>query len=195
MTTHAHLQHMPPCTLANASPKQQELLQAANKSIGFIPNMYARMVLAPDLLAMYQLGYKAVREQSGFSAIEQEVIFLTISHLNGCKYCTAAHSMLADKISLVPSEIWQAINQGLPLADIKLSALHQVISDMVTHNGNVSEDAFKAFERAGYSHDQLLYLIMAIATKTISNFTNHLFATPVDAPFAAYQLDPNSSIK
>ena len=59
---------------------------------------------------------------------------------------------------------------------------------------SVSEDAFKAFERAGYSHDQLLYLIMAIATKTISNFTNHLFATPVDAPFAAYQLDPNSSI-
>jgi len=30
--------------------------------------------------------------------------------------------------------------------------------------------------------------VLAIAVKTISNYTNHLFDTPVDAAFASYDL-------
>jgi len=34
-----------------------------------------------------------------------------------------------------------------------------------------------------------LYVILAIAVKTLSNYSNHAFATPVDEVFAAYKVE------
>ncbi len=47
----------------------------------------------------------------------------------------------------------------------------------------------KAFLDAGFAEKDILYIVLAIAVKTLSNYTNHLFATPVDASFAAYRVD------
>lgn len=43
-------------------------------------------------------------------------------------------------------------------------------------------------QRRRYSQQQALQVVLAIAVKTISNYTNHLFDTPVDAAFASYVL-------
>jgi alkylhydroperoxidase family enzyme len=40
-----------------------------------------------------------------------------------------------------------------------------------------------AFLAAGYSERQILEIVLAIAVKTLSNYANHLFHTPVDAMF------------
>ncbi len=37
--------------------------------------------------SIYMHGYETLREQSGFTPAEQEVVFLTISRENGCGYC------------------------------------------------------------------------------------------------------------
>lgn len=50
-------------------------------------------------------------------------MFLTISHLNGCRYCMSAHSMLADKVSAVPDEVIEAIRNDRPIPDERLAAL------------------------------------------------------------------------
>jgi hypothetical protein len=42
---------------------------------------------------------------------------------------------------------------------------------------------------AGYKETDLMYIVLAIAVKTLSNFSNHLFATTVDERFAAYKVD------
>lgn len=41
------------------------------------------------------------------------------------------------------------------------------------------------FLSAGYSERQVLEIILAIAVKTLSNYSNPLFHTPVDAMFAS----------
>jgi alkylhydroperoxidase family enzyme len=46
----------------------------------------------------------------------------------------------------------------------------------------------QAFLDAGYDERQFLYIILAAAVKTLSNFANHAFATPVDERFAAYKV-------
>jgi AhpD family alkylhydroperoxidase len=61
--------------------------------------MYAVMANSPGLLETYATGYAAFREASGFTPAEQEVVLLTVSHENGCEYCVAAHSFLADQVS------------------------------------------------------------------------------------------------
>jgi alkylhydroperoxidase family enzyme len=56
---------------------------------------------------------------------------------------------------------------------------------MVQTRGRPSEQDVADFLAAGYSEPQVLEIILAIAVKTLSNYTNHLFGTPVDAAFAA----------
>lgn len=110
-------------TPATASSKGVPLLENAQKKLGFIPNMYGAMVNSPGYLETYQLGYERFRQNSGFTAAEQEVVFLTISFENGCDCCMAAHSTLADKFSGVPKETTDAIRGGTAIPDAKLAAL------------------------------------------------------------------------
>src|SRR5581483_11115587 len=91
--------------LEKAEPLARATLEAAKQKLGMIPNMYAYMANAPGLLETYRSGYDLFRQASGFTPVEQEVILLSISYENGCEYCMAAHSFLADVQSKVPREV------------------------------------------------------------------------------------------
>ncbi len=78
-----------------------------------------------------------------------------------------------------------AIRDGAPIPDEKLAALAGFVRHLVVTRGRPSREAARAFLRAGYSEVQVLYLFLAIAVKTMSNFSNHQFDTPVDSIFKA----------
>ena len=173
----------------NTAPEQgRAFLGTTRKNLGFIPNMYGEMVNAPGALSTYMHGYDWFRKESGFTPAEQEVIFLTISRENDCHYCMAAHSMIAEKVSKVPPQALQAVREGHAIDDTKLRALAGFVEEMVQTRGNPSQESLQAFTSAGYSEQQALQVVLAMAVKTISNYTNHLFDTPVDAAFASHAL-------
>lgn len=173
---------------ASAQGAQKEMLDTAIKQVGFIPNMYANMVNAPALLGTYLGGYGRFRGESGFAPAEQEVVFLAVSMANGCTYCAAAHSMIADKMSGVPAPVLKAIREGSPIPDAKLAALYEMTQEMVRSNGRPSQAKLAAYLNAGYSEQSILYIVLAIAVKVLSNYSNHAFGTEVDDRFAAYKL-------
>ena len=182
-----------PRTLDDAEPEARDLLVGAQKKLGFIPNMYGVMANSPGLLNSYMQGYSAFREKSGFSAIEQEVIFLSVSQANGCEYCMAAHSFLAEAASGVPADVTAAIRDSKTIPDIKLSALNVFTRVMVTKRGLPERADVEAFLSAGYKEKDILEIILAIAVKTISNYSNHIFHTDVDNIFAQHEwTDPSS---
>jgi len=174
-----------PQTLDDADPEARAVLEKAKAQAGFIPNMYPRMVNSPGLLATYLDGYARFRQQSGFTLVEQEVVFLTISRENGCEYCVGAHSVLADNLSKVPPAVTDAIRDGAPVPDAKLAALSQFARVMVAKRGLPGRAEVDSFLSAGYSERQILEIVLAIAVKTLSNHVNHLFHTPLDEVFAA----------
>lgn len=188
MSTVPLVKHLNPIDHASAQGPQKEILDLALKQVGFIPNMYANMANAPAVLSTYLHGYALFRSESGLQPAEQEVVFLAVSQVNGCNYCTAAHSMIADKMSGVPAAVLQAIRARTAIPDAKLAALYATTTAMVQSQGQPSPETVKAFLAAGYQESDLLYIVLAIAVKTLSNFSNHLFATPVDARFAAYKV-------
>lgn len=173
-----------PQTLDNADPDARAVLEKAKAQTGFIPNMYARMANSPGLLATYLDGYARFRQQSGFTPVEQEVVFLTISRENGCEYCVGAHSVLADNLSKVPTAVTDAIRDGAPIPDAQLAALSQFARVMVAKRGLPSRAEVDGFLSAGYTERQILEVVLAIAVKTLSNYANHLFHTPLDEVFA-----------
>ena len=172
-----------------ATAPQKEILDVAHKQVGFIPNMYRGMANAPAVLGTYLHGYGLFRRESGFSPAEQEVIFLAVSAVNGCRYCTAAHSMIADKKSGVPAEVLQAIRSGQPIPDARLAALYALTAQMVKTQGRPDAAVLQSFLAAGYQEKDVLYIVLAIAVKTLSNYSNHAFATLVDEVFSAYRVD------
>lgn len=174
---------------ATANEAQKEILDKAVKAVGFLPNMYANMVNAPAVLSTYLHGYGLFRSESGLTPAEQEVVFLAVSQVNGCTYCMAAHSMIADKKSGVPADVLQAIRAGQPIPDDRLAALHELTTEMVSTQGRPGPSTVQTFLRAGFQEKDVLYIVLAIAVKTLSNYSNHAFATPVDAVFAAYKVD------
>ncbi len=171
-------------TETDADALAAERLRGAKAKLGFVPNMYGVMGNSPGLLDTYIHGYERFRALSGFSPAEQEVVFLAISRENGCTYCVAAHSFIADKMSGVPEAVTNAIRDGQPIPDAKLAALHDFTRTMVVKRGLPSHADATAFLAAGYSERQILEVVLAIAVKTLSNYANHVFHTPVDGMFA-----------
>lgn len=159
-------------------------LRDAQARLGFVPNMYGVMANSPGLFDTYVHGYERFRALSGFTPAEQEVVLLAVSRENGCTYCVAAHSFIADRMSGVPEAVTDAIRDGQPIPDARLAALHDFTCAMVAKRGLPDKADVDAFLAAGYCERQILEIVLAIAVKTLSNYANHLFHTPVDAVFA-----------
>lgn len=175
---------LPLQTPETATGDAPEGLLAAKNALGFIPNMYSAMSNAPGLFSEYNAGYARFRAESGFTSVEQEVVFLIVSRGNGCAYCMSAHSFVADAMSKVPPEVTDAIRDGRAIPDAKLQALATFTEVMFNSRGKPTKADARAFLDAGYSERHMMEIILAIAVKTLSNYTNHLFHTPLDEVFS-----------
>ncbi len=76
------------------------------------------------------------------------------------------------------------------MSDAKLEALSTFTGILVEMRGRPSEEEVAAFLSAGYTSAQILEVIVGIAFKTLSNFTNHLADTPIDKQFASFAWEP-----
>lgn len=169
--------------VASADDRRKPILEGVVKNFGMVPNMYAHMIESPGLLETYLYGYELFRKESGFTSVEQEVIFLTLSYENACDYCMSAHSFIADKMSKVPVEVTNAIRNGDEIEDPKLRVLSDFTSEMFLTRGRPTAAGVEKFFAAGYDERKVLELILALAVKTLSNYSNHIADPELDELF------------
>ncbi len=178
--------NLPLQTPETAQDGAAEILKLAESQLGFVPNLYASMANMPAILICYSRGYEKFRETSGFNPAEQETVFLSASHTNGCRYCLAAHSMVADKMQGMDAAVIAALRIGGIVPDTKLNALATFTREMVSSRGRPSSDHIAAFFEAGYDNTAVLGIILGVSVKTLSNYVNIISETPLDAAFADY---------
>ena len=166
------------------SPHTNGIIDSTKKSLGFVPNMYIKMGANTALLDSYKYSYNSFRANSGFSPVEQEVVFLSVAYENKCEYCMAAHSFTADKMFKVPAEVTNAIREGNPIPDAKLAALSKLTRSLTAIRGNVSKNEIDEFLNVGYSEIHVLGIIAGIAIKILSNYSNHITNLEIDEAFA-----------
>lgn len=167
--------------LESAPAASRELLEKVKAKFGFIPNMLAAMAESPATLKGY-LTLSGILDESTFSPAERQILLLTTARENGCAYCVAAHTMGAMKAQVTKDAI-EAIRAGKPIPDSRLETLHRFCTAMVEKRGWVSGPEIEAFLAAGFTRAQVFEVILAVSVKTISNYMNHVAATPLDAPF------------
>ena len=70
--------------------------------------------------------------------------------------------------------------KGLPLSDLKLESLRLFTIAMVDGRGHVSGEEWDDFVGAGWTQQQALEVVFAVAMKVMSNYTNALAGVPLD---------------
>jgi len=158
------------------------VMDAYTERFGFIPNLIGILAESPAAVKAYAQTYELLSE-TDFTPAEQQLLYLTISRANGCTYCVAAHTMGGKMVGL-DDETIAAIRADRPILDAKLAALSDFALKVVKKRGHVSRDNVNDFLTAGYSKAQILEVLLAAATKTISNYVNHIADTPLDEAFA-----------
>lgn len=170
----------------NAKPEAADILSGVEKKFGFIPNLISVFADSPATLQGY-LQLSDLVSKTAFTPEEQQTILLATSHENGCEYCMAAHSMMASKMAGMPADRLSAIREGRTIGDKKIEALSRFTKEVVKKRGFVSKEDLQQFQAAGYTNQHILEVILGVAMKTLSNYTNHIAETPLDAAFSEFK--------
>jgi alkylhydroperoxidase family enzyme len=70
-------------------------------------------------------------------------------------------------------------------ADAKLNALVNLTRELVLSRGHVATETIESFLKAGYRNDQIGEVLLGVALKTTSNYTDHLSSVEIDSAFKA----------
>lgn len=172
----------PTHTLETAPDASKPLLQKAQDSYSFLPNLLATMAESPALLEGY-MTLAGIFGKADLTETERQIIMMTNNRLNGCVYCMAAHTMIS-KMSEVPEDVIEALRNDTPIADAKLEALRQFAIVINQSRGWPTDAQIQALLSAGYTLQTVLEVVLGTAVKTMSNYTNHIAATDLDGAFA-----------
>lgn len=163
---------------ATAPPEAKPHLAETARAFGMIPNLERVMAAAPALLGGYN-RLEALFGETSLSPVEREVVLQTANFENECNYCVPWHTKLARAAGMAPADV-EALRQGRALADPRLEALRLLTQALIRTRGKVAKADLDAFFAAGWSGRQALEVVLGIAVKTMSNYTNSIAGTPLD---------------
>lgn len=166
-------------TLETAPAASRPLLEKTQSEWQFIPTLHATLAESPSTLEAYRDLFTLV-QKSSFTPAEQQLVYLAVNVFHGCEYCTAGHTYLARQAGLAEGAV-QALRHRKPIADRRLQALRLFTEQVVESRGHAGDAAVNAFIAAGFTKAQVLEVVLVIATKTISNYANHLTHTPKES--------------
>lgn len=166
-------------TVETAPDAAKERLEAVRKAWGFVPQLQGTMAESAITLEAYDTLFGLVA-RSTLSPVEQQVAYLAINVFHACAYCTMGHTWLARSVHMDEAAI-QALREGQPIADAQLQALRVFAEAVVRERGFVGDAAVDAFIAAGFTRANVLEVVTVAATKTISNYVNHITHTPKES--------------
>jgi AhpD family alkylhydroperoxidase len=162
-------------TLDNAPEGSKAKLAEVAKAWGFVPQLHGNLAESPVALEAYDTLFGLVGK-STLSPVEQQVAYQAINVFHECEYCTAGHTYLSRMVKMDEQAI-AALRNGTPIADARLQALRLFAEAVVRERGFVGDAAVDAFIAAGFTRANVLEVVTIAATKTISNYANHITHT------------------
>jgi uncharacterized peroxidase-related enzyme len=169
-----------PASIEASPAASQPLLQAVNKQLGVVPNLFRLVGNSPAALEGY-LGLNGALARGALEAPTRERIALAVAEINGCDYCLSAHSYLGKNLAkLSDAEI--AANRDGGSTDRKADAAVRFAVELVKARGHVSEADIRAVKQAGYTDAQVIEIVLHVALNTLTNYVNEMAKTEIDFP-------------
>ena len=166
----------------SATGKAKELLGAVNAKLGMVPNMTRAMANSAAVLE----GYLQLSGSLGHGVLSPKVreqLALTVSEVNGCDYCLAAHSAVGKMVGLTSDQIHDS-RLGTAV-DPKTEVLLQFARKVVDARGRVSAQDLAEVREAGFDDGAIAEVVAHVALNVFTNYFNNAVETEVDFPKAA----------
>ena len=165
-------------TQETAPDGSKEILNDFQQKMGKVINIFKVMANSPAVLKTY-IGIDNALSEKTLDAKIAERIGLVVASVNGCEYCTAAHSYLAKNV-LSDEEISNAWNGKSN--DEKAQAALDFAVAVMKNAGKVSDDELEKVKKAGFSDGEILEIVAVVTLNFFTNAINNVAQTTVDFP-------------
>ncbi len=171
-----------PSSIDAAPAAARPLLDAVQKKLGSVPNMFRLVSASPATLEGY-LGLSGALSTGQLSAAAREGIALVLANINGCTYCNSAHGYIAKHLVKVADGEIDA-NRNAASSDPKTDAILKLAQKIAANRGQVDQADLDTARAAGVSDTELVEIVGNVALNVLTNYINEVFKTDVDFPLA-----------
>ncbi len=163
----------------SAPEASKPLLDAVEKQLGVVPNLFRLVSLSPSALQGF-LGLNGALAKT-LDVKTRERIALAVAQINGCDYCLSAHTYLGLNLAKIDAaEI--ALNRKGASSDAKANAAVAFAAKVTRARGNVSDADVQAVKTAGFTDAQIVEIVAVVAENVFTNFINIVAQTDIDFP-------------
>jgi uncharacterized peroxidase-related enzyme len=153
-----------PASIAEAPAAARPALEAVNKQIGVVPNLFRVVANSPAALEGY-LGLSGALAKGSLPAPTRERIALAVAEFNGCAYCLSAHSYMGKNLAKLDDAEILANRKGHS-HDAKADAAVRFAVAVTKARGHVSDADVAAVKAAGYTDAQVVEIVLHVALNT-----------------------------
>ncbi len=166
-------------TREDAPEKSQPLLDAVEKQLGVVPNLFRLVGTSSAALEGY-LGLNGALGRT-LDAKTRERIAIAIAQANGCDYCLSAHTYLGINLAKIDdAEI--ALNRAGHSGDAKADAAIVFARKVLDTRGRVADADLAEVRLAGFSEAQVIEIVASVALNVLTNYVNNVAETDIDFP-------------
>lgn len=169
-----------PSTIETSPEASKTLLEAVNKQLGSVPNLFRLVATSPAALEGY-LSMSGALGKGALPAQTRERIALAVAEINSCDYCLSAHTYLGKNLAKL-DDAEMAANRGGASHDGKADAAVRFAVKVTRLRGRISADDFAAVQSAGYNDAQIIEIVQHVALNCWTNYLNNVFLTDIDFP-------------
>jgi uncharacterized peroxidase-related enzyme len=169
-----------PVTIDAAPAASRPLLEAANKRLGSVPNLYRLVANSPAALEGF-LNLSGSLDKGTLPAPMRERIALAVAEIDGSNYCLSAHSIFGkNRAKLDESEI--NANRDGRSNDPKADAAVMFAAKIARERGHISDADIRNVKDAGYDDAQVIEIVGHVALNVFTNYINLVAQTDIDFP-------------
>ncbi|MDG5495406.1 carboxymuconolactone decarboxylase family protein [Niveispirillum sp. BGYR6] len=163
----------------SAPEASQATLGTINAKLGRVPNFFRVLSNSPAVINAH-----AALNQGLGKALDtktRERIALTVAAINGCEYCSAAHSFTGFTFAKLSREEIDRARHGTS-EEPKAAAAVAFARHVAETRGKVSQADIDAVRTAGFSEGQIVEIVAVVAENFFTNLINNVAGTDVDFP-------------
>lgn len=166
-------------TREEAPAASQPLLDVVAKQFGSVPNLFRLVGSSPAALQGF-LGLSGGLAKA-LDLKTRERIALAVAQVNGCDYCTSAHSYIGEHMAKLDAAEMVANRHGRS-NDPKADAAVVFAAQVVRARGKVTDADLAAVKAAGFTDAQIVEIVVVAVENVLTNFINNVADTDIDFP-------------
>ena len=155
------------------------ILEAVNKALGVVPNMYRLFATSPA--ALTGLTSFDAANAKALDLKTRTGIALAVAQANRCGYCLSAHTYIGINLAKISLEEAKLNRQGKS-ANAKTAAAVRFAATVAKARGQVSDTDLADVRQAGFSDAQVVEIVSVTAENVLTNLINNVAQTDIDFP-------------